>query len=89
MSRANIAPGEVKAIAGQIRSDAQRLADIANQLNSRLNQLGSAWQDAGYAKFQSTLQQTIKSIQQLQPAAEQHVAYLNKKAAAAEAYLST
>ena len=87
MSRANIAPAEVKAVAGKLRSRAAEVQSVVSGLKSDVGSLGSAWNDEGYARFKDVVEKTISQLAQFKEAAEQHAAFLNKKADAAEAYL--
>lgn len=88
MSRANIAPEEVRQVASRLKNRANEVQSIVSGLKSDIGNLGSAWQDEGYGRFKDVMEQTVKQLAQFREAAEAHAAFLDKKAQAAQAYLN-
>jgi WXG100 family type VII secretion target len=87
MSKANVDPAELRRFALDLKRFTQEIETLVGQMHSKMNGLEGSWRDQEQKKFSETFAQTTKALAHFVEAAGEHSAFLNKKAAAIEAYL--
>lgn len=87
MSKAHVDPAELRRFASDLNRFNNDLAGLLGSLNGRLRGLESTWRDQEQKKFTEAFMDTMKVVGKFIDDSQQHVAFLNKKAAAAEEYL--
>lgn len=87
MSKANVDPTELRRFANDLKRFTADLEGLMGQLHSRLANLESTWRDQEQRKFAEAFSQTAKSLSTFVEAANEHSAFLNKKAMLVEQYL--
>ena len=88
MSKANVDPAELRRFALDLKRFTDDIEALMGQLHGRMNALGGTWRDQEHKKFAEAFQQTTKALGSFVETAGEHSAFLNKKAAAIEQYLS-
>ena len=87
MSKANVDPVELRRFASDLKRFVGELEGLMGQLHSRMQNLEATWRDQEQRKFAEAFAQTAKNLGSFVDAANEHTAFLNKKAAAVEQYL--
>jgi WXG100 family type VII secretion target len=87
MSKANVDPAELRRFALDLKRFTDEIEALVGQLHGRMNALEGSWRDQEQKKFAETFAQTTKALGLFIEAAGEHSVFLNKKAAAIEAYL--
>jgi uncharacterized protein YukE len=87
MSKAHVDPAELRRFALDLNRFNNDLIGLLGSLNGRLRGLESTWRDQEQKKFTEAFMDTMKIVSKFVEEGQQHVALLNKKAAAAEEYL--
>ena len=88
MSKAHVDPAELRRFAVDLKRFTGEIESLMGQLHGRMNALGATWRDQEQKKFAEALQQTTRALSLFVEAAGVQSAFLNKKAAAIEAYLN-
>lgn len=87
MSKANVDPVELRRFSSDLNRFNNDLGGLLAGLHGRLRGLESTWRDQEQKKFTEAFEQTMKVVSKFMDDSQQHVAFLNKKAAAIEEYL--
>jgi uncharacterized protein YukE len=87
MSKANVDPAELRRFAMDLKRFTDDIESLMGQLHVRMNSLAGSWRDQEQAKFAEAFTQTTKALAIFAETAAEHSVFLNKKAAAIEAYL--
>lgn len=87
MAKAHVDPNELRRFAGDLNRFNNDLQGLISSLNARMRGLEQSWRDQEQKKFTEAFEQTVKVLSGFLDASHQHVATLNKKAAAVEEYL--
>ena len=89
MAQANVDPNELRRFAGDLSRFSNDLQTLMSGLHGRVRGLENTWRDQEQRKFSENFEQTIKVLSVFLENSHQHASFLNKKAAAIEAYLKT
>jgi uncharacterized protein YukE len=87
MAQANVDPAELRRFASDLNRFNGDLQALMSSLHGRLRGLENTWRDQEQRKFTEVFEQTMKVLAVFLENAQLHVSFLNKKAAAIEAYL--
>lgn len=87
--QAIITPDEVKRFASALKRFNEELRGNSNRVHGQLRQLGESWRDQEHAKFEQEFSQAMQAIKRFADSSDQYVAYLTRKAQAAQDYLNT
>ena len=87
MSKANVDPAELRRFAMELKRFTDDIESLMGQLHARMNSLEATWRDQEQKKFAETFTNATKALGAFVEAAGEHAVFLNKKAAAIEAYL--
>lgn len=87
MPQAIVDPDELRQFAASLKHYNELVADATASLQSQFGQLGETWRDQEQAKFAQEFEQTVRVIAQFQQASEEHIPFLNRKAAEIDQYL--
>ena len=88
MSKADVDPAELRRFALDLKRFTDEIESLMGRLHNRMNNLSGTWRDQEQKKFAEAFTQTTKALSAFVDAAGEHSAFLNKKAAAIEQYLS-
>lgn len=87
MARAVVDPAELRRFAAELRKfNLDTQGGIAT-VHARLNTLQQTWRDQEQQKFAEEFEQTIKVLQRLLKASEEHIPFLLRKADRIDEYL--
>ena len=87
MSKANVDPAELRRFALDLKRFTEEIETLVGQMHGRMNGLEASWRDQEQRKFAEAFGQTTKALALFVDAAQEHMVFLNKKAAAIETYL--
>ena len=87
MASANVDPTELRRFAGDLKRFNEELMALSSGVHGRLRGLENTWRDQENRKFVEQFEGTLKMISAFAEQSQLHVSFLNKKAAAIEAYL--
>lgn len=87
MSKANVDPVELRRFAADLKRTSEELHGLMGGLHGKLRGLEATWRDQEQRKFTESFEQTVKAVAGFLVNSEEHVKFLNKKAAAIEEYL--
>jgi WXG100 family type VII secretion target len=87
MSKANVDPVELRRFAQDLKRTSDELQGLLGGLHGKLRGLEATWRDQEQRKFTESFDQTMKAVANFLVNSEEHVKFLNKKAAAIEEYL--
>lgn len=87
MAKAHVDPNELRRFAGDLNRFNNELQGLVSSLHAKTRGLEQSWRDQEQKKFTEAFEQTVKVLSNFLEASHQHVAVLNKKAAAVEEYL--
>ena len=87
MSKANVDPAELRRFAADLNRFNNDLAALLGGLNGRMRGLEASWRDQEQRKFTEAFDQTMKVVGRFVQDSQEHVTFLNKKAAIVEEYL--
>jgi uncharacterized protein YukE len=87
MARANVDPGDLRRFARDLGRFSNELQAMMSALHARAQDLATSWRDQEQRKFSEEMDQAIKTLGRFLESANQHVGFLNKKAAHVEEYL--
>ena len=88
MAKANVDPAELRRFAQHLVKFNRELEQMMSAMNARTQELTQSWQDQEQRKFAEELHGTFRSLGRFVQSAEEHAAFLNKKAAHVEQYLN-
>jgi uncharacterized protein YukE len=87
MARAVVDPAELRRFAAELRKFNLDMQGGIATVHSRLNTLQQTWRDQEQQKFAEEFEQTIKVLQRLLKASEEHIPFLLRKADRIDEYL--
>ncbi|MGB2822952.1 MAG: WXG100 family type VII secretion target [Phycisphaerae bacterium] len=87
MARANVDPAELRRFARDLSRFNNELQTMMTGLHARAQDLATSWRDQEQQKFAEEMDHAIKALNRFLESANQHVAFLNKKAGHVEDYL--
>ena len=87
MSQAIVDPGEVRKFAKDLSRFNRELESLVGGIHAKMRNLESSWRDQEQRKFSENFHDTVRVLARFVENSEEHVQFLNKKAAAAEEYL--
>ncbi|MCG3136323.1 MAG: hypothetical protein HJJLKODD_00150 [Phycisphaerae bacterium] len=87
MAKANVDPAELRRFARELSRFSSDLQGMIATLHGRMRTLEKTWQDQEQQRFAEEFDQTIKTLARFFESADQHVAFLGKKARHIEEYL--
>ena len=87
MSKAHVDPAELRRFAMDLKRFTDDIESLVGQLHGKMNTLEGSWRDQEQKKFAETFTTATKALAVFVEAAGEHAVFLNKKAAAIEAYL--
>ena len=87
MARANVDPAELKRFARDLGRFSGELRTMMAGLHARAQDLATSWRDQEQGMFAEEMDQAIRTLTRFLESANQHVAFLNKKAGHVEEYL--
>ena len=87
MSQAIVDPAELRKFAKDLSRFNQDVQGLVGSIHSKMRNLESTWRDQEQRKFAESFSETVRVMARFVDASEQHVDFLNKKAALAEDYL--
>ncbi len=80
-------PEELRSFASTLQRFASDLESSMSNLKAQFDSLGETWRDQEQAKFATIFEETMRSLDRFMPAAEEHAAFLQRKAQRLEDYL--
>ncbi len=87
MAQVIVSPEEVRHFARQFKTCNAQLLDLTTRLRGQFSNLGETWRDQEYQRFAVEFEQASRILQQFMRQADQYIPYLERKAAAAQAFL--
>ncbi len=87
MAKAVVDPNELRRFAADLRKFNQDMQAGISTIGSRMNTLGQTWRDQEQQKFAEEFEQTLKVLQRLMKASEEHIPFLMRKADRIDEYL--
>jgi len=87
MARAVVDPAELRRFAAELRKFNLDMQGGITTVHARLNTLQQTWRDQEQQKFAEEFEQTIKVLQRLLKASEEHIPFLLRKADRIDEYL--
>ncbi len=87
MARAHVDPVELRRFARDLKRFSTELKGLMGGLQGRMRDLEKHWRDQEQRKFVEEFEQTVKTLARFLDSADQHVAFLSKKAGHIEEYL--
>ncbi|MSR28025.1 MAG: WXG100 family type VII secretion target [Phycisphaerales bacterium] len=87
MAKAVVDPNELRRFAADLRKFNQDLQGGISTISSRMNTLAQTWRDQEQQKFAEEFEQTLKVLQRLMKASEEHIPFLMRKADRIDEYL--
>ncbi|MFP4143531.1 MAG: WXG100 family type VII secretion target [Phycisphaeraceae bacterium] len=87
MARAHADPDEIKRYARDLKRFSEELQGLLSALNARTQDLGRTWRDQEHRKFAEEMSHTLKAMSRFTAIADDHAAFLVRKAGRIEAYL--
>lgn len=87
MARAVVDPAELRRFAAELRKFNIDMQGGIATINARLNTLQQSWRDQEQQKFAEEFEQTMKVLQRLLKASEEHIPFLLRKADRIDEYL--
>ena len=88
MSQAIADPEELERFARDLKQFNVQLGDSMGRMNARFARLGDTWRDLEHQKFAQEYEQTMRVLAQFMRTADQHIPFLQRKAARIRDYLS-
>lgn len=88
MPQAIADPEDLDQFARELKQFNIQLADSMHRLNSRFGRLGDTWRDQEHQKFAQEYEQTMRVLAQFMRTADQHIPFLQRKAARIRDYLN-
>jgi uncharacterized protein YukE len=85
--QAVVKPEDVRRFASQLKDFTNKLNNDSSRLQAQFKQLGETWRDQEHLRFAQEFEQATKVFKKFMEDSNQYVAYLIRKAEAAEAYL--
>ena len=76
MAKAVVDPNELRRFAADLRKFNQDLQGGISTISSRMNTLAQTWRDQEQQKFAEEFEQTLKVLQRLMKAREEHIPFL-------------
>lgn len=86
--QAIVSPEELERFAASLRQFNGTLRENMTRLQGQFRQLGDTWRDQEQQKFAREFEQTMRVLQQFSRTADEHIPFLQRKAAAARDYLT-
>ena len=87
MGKAVVDPAELRRFAADLKRFGGEMQHLMATMHGRLAALEQTWRDQEQRKFAEAFEQTTKVLANFLEASQQHVSFLNKKAALIEEYL--
>jgi uncharacterized protein YukE len=81
-------PEELERFAQELKQFNTQLGDSMRRLNGRFSRLSDTWRDQEHHKFAQEYEQTMRVLAQFMRTADQHIPFLQRKAARIRDYLS-
>jgi len=85
--QAIVKPEDVRKFASQLKDFTNVLNNDSSRLQAQFKRLGETWRDQEYMRFAQEFEQATKVFKKFMGDSNQYVAYLIRKAEAAEEYL--
>lgn len=85
--QAIVKPEDLRKFAAELKQFSEHLKSDGMRLRGQLQRVGETWRDQEHQRFAEEFDQTVKVFNQLNREAEKYVAFLIRKAQAAEEYL--
>jgi uncharacterized protein YukE len=87
MAKAVVDPNELRRFAADLRKFNIDLQSGISTIGARMNTLAQSWRDQEQQKFAEEFDQTLKVLQRLMKASEEHIPFLMRKADRIDEYL--
>jgi WXG100 family type VII secretion target len=87
MTTAHVDPGELRRFARDLNRFKADIQTLVSGLQGRLRTLEQTWRDQQQQKFSQEFEQAMKGFNRFLDLSDQHVSFLNQKAAHIEEYL--
>lgn len=87
MGQAIVKPEDLRRFAAELKQFSEHLNSDGMRLRGQFQRVGETWRDQEHQRFAREFDQTLKVFNQFNREAEQYVAFLMRKAQAAEEYL--
>jgi len=87
MGKANVDPSELRRFASDLTRFSNELQGLMSGLHARMRGLENTWRDQEQRKFAEAFEGTMRTLAAFLEASQEHVAFLNRKAALIEDYL--
>lgn len=81
-------PEELERFARDLKQFNAQLGDSMSRLNARFVRLGDTWRDQEHRKFAQEYEQAMRVLAQFMRTADQHIPFLQRKAARLRDYLN-
>ena len=85
--QAFVKPEDVRRFASELKQFSNHLHNDSNRLKAQFKRLGETWRDQEHQRFSQEFEQATKVFQKFMEDSNQYVAFLIRKAQAAETYL--
>ncbi|MBM3239278.1 hypothetical protein FJZ31_23545 [Candidatus Poribacteria bacterium] len=85
--QAIVKPEDVRRFTSELKQFTNKLNNDSSRLQAQFKRLGETWRDQEHMRFAQEFEQATKVFKKFMEDSNQYIAYLIRKAEAAEAYL--
>jgi uncharacterized protein YukE len=85
--QAVVKPEDVRRFASQLKDFTNKLNNDSSRLQAQFKRLGETWRDQEHIRFAQEFEQATRVFKKFMEDSNQYIAYLIRKAEAAEVYL--
>ena len=85
--QAVVKPEDVRRFASELKQFTNKLHSDSGRLQAQFKRLGETWRDQEHLRFAQEFEQATRVFRKFMEDSNQYVAYLTRKAEAAETYL--